>query len=80
MKNYEIKGDQPYDWQIDESELQGDSTPRGHSSNSSTDGRSDTSPNHKPTVTEKLDKMVERLNGSLKIEGSQSNGRMQNGN
>lgn len=79
-KNYDIKTDQPYDWQMDESELQNNdtSTPRAHSSNSSTSGRSaDHSPNHKPTVCEKLEKVVKQINGSLKID--ETNGRMQNG-
>jgi hypothetical protein len=80
-KNYDIKIDQPYDWQIDESEMDNNPTPRGHSSNSSTEGRSaDHSPNHKPTVIEKLDKMVQRINnGSLNINGPGSSGQMQNG-
>jgi hypothetical protein len=80
-KNYEIKTDQPYDWQIDDSELEqragSSSEQRGHSSNSSTDGRSDVSPKRSPNaVCEKLEKVVQRINGSLQID---SNGKMQNG-
>jgi hypothetical protein len=77
MKNYDIKADQPYDWQIDDTELESSNTPRGHSSNSSTEGRSDTSPHHKPTVSDKLEKMVQKINGVSLNE--QSNGRLQNG-
>lgn len=76
-KNYDIKTDQPYDWQVEDTDL--DATPKGHSSNSSIDGRSDNSP-HKSTVGDKLEQVVKQINGTLSMNEGGKKAQMRNGN